>query len=97
MGRSTGGIGYQCMIGMLSRLRGISVETNLETNGKHERCGFGLIDSWRISERSLESGRMAYVEVDLSGWLFRSVENMHVLTLSREYFGIRKPLNRRMY
>jgi plasmid replication initiation protein len=95
--RSTSGVGYQRLAEMLARLRGTSVETNVETNGQRERRGFGLIDSWRIVERSPDDGRMIAIEVDLPRWLFRSVEAMRVLTLSRDYFRLRKPLDRRIY
>lgn len=30
-------------------------------------------------------------------WLFRSVQAMQVVTLSRDYFRLRKPLDRRIY
>lgn len=40
---------------------------------------------------------MVAVEVTLPEWLWRSVKAKHVLTLSRDYFRIRKPLDRRIY
>ena len=95
--RSTGGVGYRRIVGMLARLRGTGIETNIETNGQHERRGFGLIDSWRIVEKSPTDDRVIAIEVDLPHWLFRSVATMRVLTLSRDYFKLRKPLERRIY
>lgn len=95
--RDTSGRAYLRMADMLSRLRGTSIETNIETGGQRERRGFGLIDSWRVIEKSPDNDRMVAVEVELPSWLFRSVESMHVLTLSRDYFRIRKPLHRRIY
>ena len=35
---------------------------------------------------------MISVSVTLSDWLFRAVMSKSVLTLSRDYFGLRKPL-----
>ena len=40
---------------------------------------------------------MISVMVTLSEWLFRAVLGRSVLTLSPEYFGLRKPLERRVY
>jgi plasmid replication initiation protein len=40
---------------------------------------------------------MVAVEVTLPDWLFRSVQSMQVLTLSRDYFRLRKALDRRVY
>lgn len=95
--RPTSGVGYQRMTDMMRRLSGTRIETNIETNGQRERRGFGLIDSWRVVEKSPDDDRMVAVEVDLPRWLFRSIEAMQVLTLSRDYFRLRKPLDRRIY
>lgn len=95
--RQTSGRGYELMANMLARLRGTSIETNIETAGQRERRGFGLIDSWRVVEKSPDNERMVAVEVMLPDWLFRSIEANHVLTLSRDYFRLRKPLDRRIY
>ena len=40
---------------------------------------------------------MVSVSVTLSEWLYRAVLSKSVLTLSRDYFGLRKPLERRLY
>ena len=40
---------------------------------------------------------MVSVMVTLSDWLFRAVLSKSVLTLSRDYFRLRKPLERRVY
>ena len=87
--------GYQRMAEALARLRGTSIETNIETAEIRERDGFGLVDAWRVVEK--KGGRMVAVEVTLPDWLFRSVQAQQVLTLSPEYFRIRKPLDRRIY
>ena len=93
--RPTAGVGYQRMAEALGRLSGTRIETNIETAGQRERTGFGLVDSWRVVEQ--KDGRMVAVEVTLPEWLWRSVKAKHVLTLSRDYFRIRKPLDRRIY
>lgn len=87
--------GYERMAEALARLRGTTIETNIETAEIREREGFGLVDAWRVVEK--KGGRMVAVEVTLPDWLFRSVQARHVLTLSPEYFRIRKSLDRRIY
>ena len=94
--RDVSGRAYLRMAEMFARLKGTTIETNIETAGKRERTGFGLIDTWRIVERDRDS-RMVSVEVALPDWLYRSVDAFQVLTLSRDYFRIRKPLARRIY
>ena len=58
--------------------------------------GFGLIEAWEIV-RKTRGGRMVSVSVTLSDWLYRAVLSKSVLTLSRDYFRLRKPLERRVY
>jgi len=94
--RRTDGDSYKRMGDALGRLVGTRIETNIETDGRRERAGFGLVDSWRVIERDHDD-RMVAVEVTLPDWLWRAVKAKHVLTLSREYFRIRKPLDRRLY
>lgn len=95
-GRDTSGRAYERISDMMRRLKGTVVETNIATMGKRARAGFGLIDSWQVVERD-DNDRMVAIEATLPAWLFRSVEAMQVLTLSPDYFQIRKPLDRRIY
>lgn len=94
--RQTSGEGYKLMGKALARLSGTRIETNIATDGRRERAGFGLVDAWRVIERGTDN-RMVAVEVTLPDWLWRSVQARHVLTLSRDYFRIRKPIDRRIY
>lgn len=94
--RDTSGRAYERMAEALGRLKGTVIETNIETAGQRERGGFGLVDSWRVIEKG-PSGLMVAVEVTLPDWLYRSIEARQVLTLSPDYFRIRKPLHRRVY
>lgn len=93
--RDTSGRAYERMAEAMERLAGTRLETNIETAEMRERQGFGLVDSWRVVEK--KGGRMVAVEVTLPDWLFRSVQALHVLTLSPDYFRIRKSLDRRIY
>ena len=94
--RQTSGEGYRLMGEALARLRGTSIETNIVTEGQRERGFFGLIDSGRVIEHD-KSGKAVAVEVTLSDWLYRSIKAKNVLTLSPDYFRIRKPMDRRIY
>lgn len=93
--RPTSGVGYERLEDALGRLKGTVIETSIETGGQRERAGFGLVDSWRVIEH--RAGRMAAIEVTLPDWLYRSIQARQVLTLSSDYFRIRKPLHRRVY
>lgn len=94
--RHTNGRGYKLMGDALERLAATRIVTNIETDGYRERSGFGLVDAWRVIERDHDD-RMVAVEVTLPDWLYRSIKSKQVLTLSRDYFRLRKPLDRRIY
>lgn len=94
--RRTDGRGYEQLMGALDRLSGTRIKTNLVTGGEQITESFGLLDSWRIV-RQTKSGRMSELRVNLSDWIFNAVHAKEVLTISREYFRLRKPLERRLY
>ncbi len=94
--RDTGGDSYARLVEAFERLAGTRITTNLTTGGVEVTSGFGLIEAWEIL-RKTRGGRMISVTVTLSDWLFRAVLAKSVLTLSRDYFGLRKPLERRVY
>jgi hypothetical protein len=94
--RETSGDGYKRLRDAFERLAGTRITTNIATGEIEVTRGFGLIESWEIVRRS-RGGRMISVAVTLSEWLFRAVMAKSVLTLSRDYFRLRKPLERRIY
>ena len=94
--RETSGDGYKRLREAFERLAGTRITTNIVTGDREVTSGFGLIESWEI-ERKSHGGRMVSVRVRLSEWLFRAVMDKSVLTLSRDYFRLRKPLERRIY
>jgi plasmid replication initiation protein len=99
-GRETSGDAYRRLRDAFERLAGTRITTNLATGPKEDpvevTSGFGLIESWEIVRRT-RGGRMVSVSVTLSEWLYRAVLAKSVLTLSRDYFRLRKPLERRLY
>ena len=95
--KPTGGIEYQRLESAFERLRGTSIKTDIRTGGIRTKEGFGIIDSWTIIEKAPDDERMIAVEVTLSKWLFNAVQAHEVLTIHRDYFRLRKPLERRLY
>lgn len=95
--RETSGDGYARLREAFERLAGTRITTNIATDGRQETTGFGLIEGWRIVRQGGKAGRMVQVQVTLSDWLYRAVLSKSVLTLSRDYFALRKPLERRVY
>ncbi len=94
--RETSGDAYRRLCEAFERLAGTRITTNVETGGLEVTSGFGLIESWQVVRKS-RGGRMVSVVITLSDWLFRAVLNKSVLTLNRDYFSLRKPLERRIY
>jgi plasmid replication initiation protein len=94
--RETSGDSYRRLREAFERLAGTRITTNVATGGIEATTGFGLIDGWQIQRRT-KGGRMVQVMVTLSDWLYRAVLAKSVLTLSRDYFRLRKPLERRIY
>lgn len=94
--RDTSGDAYQRLRDAFERLVGTRITTNLSSGGYETTSGFGLIENWEIKRKS-RGGRMISVMVTLSEWVFRAVLAKSVLTLSRDYFRLRKPLERRLY
>ena len=98
--RETSGDGYKRLRAAFERLAGTRITTNVATGDADDRVevttGFGLIETWEIV-RKTRAGRMVSVKVSLSEWLFRAVLAKSVLTLNRDYFRLRRPLERRIY
>jgi hypothetical protein len=94
--RDVSGKGYQGLVAAFERLSGTRITTNVLDDDRSVTDGFGLIDRWRIV-RERKDGRMQEIEVELSDWVFEAINNYEVLTLDRDYFRLRKPIERRLY
>ena len=94
--RETSGDGYRRLKDAFERLSGTRIATNIKANGEEVTEGFGMIKSWRVV-RETKSGRMSELKVRLSDWVYRIIQGSEVLTLSRDYFRLRKPVDRRVY
>lgn len=95
--RQTSGQGYKLLQEAFERLAGTRITTDIKTGGERVKQGFGIIDEWRIIEKSKSDERMIAVEVTLSRWLYNAVQAFEVLTIHPDYFRLRKPLARRLY
>jgi plasmid replication initiation protein len=99
--RETSGDSYRRLRDAFERLVGTRITTNIVTGDQETTRGFGLIESWEIVRKTQSGnrggGRMVSVSVTLSDWLYRAICTRSVLTLSKDYFSLRKPLERRLY
>lgn len=95
--RGTGGRDYDALIDSLNRLDGVRIATNIETGSVQEHRTFGLIESTYVQRTKGLTGRIQWIELTLSDWVFNAIQHQEVLTLSRDYFRLRRPLERRLY
>ena len=96
IGRDTGGCSYERFRESLRRLSGTRIETNIKTGKVRIEKGFGLIDSWEAVKEDT-NGRVIAVEIELSKWLYNAILSNELLTISPDYFNLRKPIERRIY
>lgn len=105
--RGTGGKDYGAFCEAIDRLMGTVIKTNISTAasddalplGDEERLGwFHLIEKAHIQRKNnAEDGRIMWAEIEISEWIFNSIRRKSVLTLHRDYFRLRKPIERRVY
>lgn len=96
-GRSTGGQNYKELAESLARLRGtaITITKNDDNITAIESCN--LISHYKL-EIPKKKGIPARTIITLPTWLYeQAIEKKGALTISRDYFKIKKPLERRMY
>lgn len=94
--RRTDGDSYERLKGAFDRLSGTRITTNIKTGGLQIEEGFGLLDAWRIVKED-RNGRVIAVEVKLSDWFYHAIIANELLTINRDYFRLRKPIERRIY
>lgn len=95
--RGTSGRDYMALVEALDRLEGTRIRTNIVTGDEEQVEGFGLIDASSIRRKHGLDGRLMWCEVKLSDWVFKAIKAEEVLTLHRDYFRLRKPIERRVY
>ncbi len=95
--RGTAGKDYRALVESLDRLEGTRIRTNLVTGDEEQIDGFGLIEASAIRRKHGLDGRLLYCEIKLSDWVFNAIRHNEVLTLHRDYFRLRRPIERRVY
>jgi plasmid replication initiation protein len=105
--RGTGGKDYEAFCEALDRLMGTTIKTNITTHsdgsavpvGDEEGTGwFHLIERAHVQRKNgAEDGRIMWAEIEISEWIFNGIRRKSVLTLHRDYFRLRKPIERRIY
>ena len=96
-GRGDGGADFTRALDSLRRLRGTTLETNIETGELVQLDGFGLIEDYQIVRKSKNGKGALTIRITLSEWLYRALMSFEVLTLPREYFQLSQPLERRLF
>lgn len=94
--RQTCGVYYQNFEDCLNRLRGTTINTNIKTGEVVISSGFGLIDSWNAIKKDSKERAIA-VEVKVSDWFYNAILANELLTINKDYFRLRKPIERRIY
>lgn len=96
--RATNDRGYALFKSALKRLQGTQIETNIITGGHEQWEVFSFIENAKTIKETRD-GRMQAIEITLSDWVFNAIHEKagEILTISRDYFRLRKPLERRLY
>jgi plasmid replication initiation protein len=95
--RGTAGKDYKALQEAIDRLAGTRISTNIRTDDQEQYDNFGLIDAASIRRTHGLDGRLLWCEVKLSEWVFNAIRAQEVLTLHRDYFRLKKPIERRVY
>lgn len=96
--RDTSGTGYKRFQEALYRLTNTAIETNIKTNAQEIWETFHFIEKAKTIKETRD-GRMLEIEIVLSDWVFDAIreKNGEILTIHKDYFRLRKPLERRLY
>ena len=82
--RGTAGKDYAALTGALTRLGGTMIKTNIRVSEDEEDIlHFSLIDKATIRRKMGMDGRLLWVDVTLSDWVFDAIRANDVLTLHR--------------
>lgn len=95
--RPIDGDSYSRLEQAFQRLVGTTFTTNIRTGGKIETRVFSLVESGGFVRTDDDRFRLDYCEVVLSDWLMRAIEASEVVSISPDYFRLRRPLERRLY
>lgn len=96
--RPIAGVTYKRLEQAFIRLSQTSFQSNIKTGDRREMRLFSLLESGSgFVYKDDERFRLDYCEVILSDWIMRAIEGDEVVTISNDYFRLRRPLERRIY
>ena len=95
--RRTDGDSYIRLGQAFKRLVGTTFQTTIRTGNKREVRTFSLLDEGGYVMKEEGAWRLDYCEVVLSDWFMRAIEANEVVSISPDYFRLRRPLERRIY
>lgn len=94
--RASSGAGNDLLKAALDRLAGTRIKTNINQGDTERTDNFGMIDGYTIISETKHK-RIQKLRITLSDWIFDAIEHNNVLTLNKQYFRLRKPIERRLY
>jgi plasmid replication initiation protein len=95
--RGTGGRDYQALCDSLDRIDGTRYRTNVIAEGTKKDKWMGIIDGAEL-ETDEKTNRPRKLRITLSDMIIDAIrERCKVLTLHKDYFRLRKPIQRRVY
>ena len=94
--RPIGGDHYKRLENAIDRLQGTQFVSNIKTGGRSERRTFSMVDEGGMVKNEAFT-RNDFCEIRLSKWLMRAIESNEIVSISRDYFRLRRPLERRLY
>ena len=94
--RPIGGDHYKRIEAAIDRLQGTQFVSNIKTGQKVERRTFSMIDEGGMVKNE-DFTRNDFCEIRISKWLLRAIDANEVVSISRDYFRLRRPLERRLY
>ena len=95
--RTTDDKSYKRLEAAFQRLIGTTFTTNIAAGDYEETRIFTLLESGSGFVVKRKTRRLDYCEVILSDWIMGAIESNAVVTISNDYFRLRRPLERRLY
>jgi len=94
--RASSGAGNDLLKAALDRLAGTRIKTNIYQGETEKTDNFGMIDGYSIVSETKHK-RIQKLTITLSDWIFEAIQHNNVLSMNKEYFRLRKPIERRLY
>lgn len=94
--RPTNNLGYDRLEEAFQRLIGTTFTTNITHGTEHHTFIFSMVDSGGFVTEG-PADRLKHCQITLSDWMMDQIEANACLTISPDYFRIRRPLQRRLY